>query len=84
MRFLEQRLQPAKSNQIAILRITLCYELRVSTFAAEPFPTPSPDGNTLCFNRSTTFDSQDSNIRVTTRADAHSSWASVNLEFIEV
>jgi Tol biopolymer transport system component len=47
----------------------------VNTAAFEAFPTPSPDGNTLYFNRSTTFDSQDSDIWVTSRSDAHSPWA---------
>ena len=47
----------------------------INTAAFEAFPTPSPDGNTLYFNRSTTFDSQDSDIWVTSRADAHSPWA---------
>ena len=47
----------------------------LNTAAFEGFPTPSPDGNTLYFNRSTTFDSQDSDIWVTSRADAHSPWA---------
>ena len=47
----------------------------LNTAAFEAFPTPSPDGNTLYFNRSTTFDSQDSDIWVTSRSDAHSPWA---------
>jgi OOP family OmpA-OmpF porin len=47
----------------------------VNTAAFEAFPTPSPDGNTLYFNRSTSFDSQDSDIWVTSRSDAHSPWA---------
>jgi Tol biopolymer transport system component len=47
----------------------------LNTAAFEAFPTPSPDGNTLYFNRSTTFDSQDSDIWVTGRSDAHSPWA---------
>jgi len=47
----------------------------VNTAAFEAFPTPSPDGNTLYFNRSTTFDSQDSDIWVASRPDAHSPWA---------
>ena len=46
----------------------------LNTAAFEAFPTPSPDGNTLYFNRSTTFDSQDSDIWVTSRSDAHSPW----------
>jgi Tol biopolymer transport system component len=47
----------------------------LNTAAFEAFPTPSPDGNTLYFNRSTTFDSQDSDIWVTSRSDAHALWA---------
>ncbi len=47
----------------------------LNTVAFEAFPTPSPDGNTLYFNRSTTFDSQDSDIWVTSRSDAQSPWA---------
>ena len=47
----------------------------LNTAAFEAFPTPSPDGNMLFFNRSTTFDSQDSDIWVTSRSDAHSPWA---------
>ena len=47
----------------------------LNTAAFEAFPTPSPDGNTLYFNRSTTFDSPDSDIWVTSRSDANSSWA---------
>jgi hypothetical protein len=47
----------------------------LNTAAFEAFPTPSPDGNTLYFNRSTTFDSQDSDIWVTSRSDADSPWA---------
>lgn len=47
----------------------------LNTAAFEAFPTPSPDGNTLYFNRSTTFDSQDSDIWVTNRSDADSPWA---------
>jgi hypothetical protein len=41
---------------------------RLNTDAFEAFPTPSPDGAMLYFNRSTTFDSQDSDIWVTTRS----------------
>jgi Tol biopolymer transport system component len=40
----------------------------LNTDAFEAFPTPSADGLTLFFNRSTTFDSQDSDIWVSTRA----------------
>jgi OOP family OmpA-OmpF porin len=47
----------------------------LNTAAFEAFPTPSPDGNTLYFNRSTTFASQDSDIWVTNRSDADSPWA---------
>jgi len=45
-----------------------------NTAAFEAFPTPCPDGNTLYFNRSTRFDSQDSDIWVSSRSDAHSPW----------
>ena len=47
---------------------------RVNTEAFEAFPTPSADGRTLYFNRSTTFDSQDSDIWVTSRAGREDSW----------
>ena len=47
----------------------------LNTTAFEAFPTPGPDGNTLYFNRSTTFDSPDSDIWITSRPDAHSPWA---------
>jgi OmpA-OmpF porin, OOP family len=46
----------------------------LNTAAFEAFPTPGPDGNTLYFNRSTTFDSQDSDIFVTTRTKAQAPW----------
>lgn len=39
----------------------------LNTEAFEAFPTPSSDGLTLYFNRSTTFDSQDSDIWMSTR-----------------
>ena len=51
----------------------------LNTAAFEAFPTPSPDGNTLYFNRSTTFDSQDSDIWVTSRSDTDSPWAAPQL-----
>lgn len=47
----------------------------LNTEAFEAFPTPSPDGLTLYFNRSTTFDSQDSDIWVSTRASADDQWS---------
>lgn len=47
---------------------------RLNTDAFEAFPTPSADGLTLFFNRSTTFDSQDSDIWVSTRAHAGDEW----------
>jgi Tol biopolymer transport system component len=47
---------------------------RLNTDAFEAFPTPSADGLTLFFNRSTTFDSQDSDIWVSTRAHADDEW----------
>jgi Tol biopolymer transport system component len=46
----------------------------LNTDAFEAFPTPSADGLTLFFNRSTTFDSQDSDIWVSTRARADDHW----------
>jgi Tol biopolymer transport system component len=46
----------------------------VNTEAFEAFPTPSADGNTLYFNRSTTWDSPDSEIWVTTRATENEPW----------
>jgi Tol biopolymer transport system component len=46
----------------------------LNTAAFEAFPTPTADGNTLYFNRSTTFDSQDADIWVTTRPNAHTPW----------
>lgn len=46
----------------------------VNTEAFEAFPTPSADGNTLYFNRSTTFDSPDSDIWVTTRSSPSEPW----------
>jgi hypothetical protein len=47
----------------------------LNTAAFEAFPTPTADGNTLFFNRSTTFDSNDSDIWVTSRSDAQAPWA---------
>jgi Tol biopolymer transport system component len=47
----------------------------LNTDAFEAFPTPGADGLTLYFNRSTTFDSQDSDIWVSTRASPDSQWA---------
>lgn len=46
----------------------------VNTEAFEAFPTPSADGNTLYFNRSTTFDSPDSEIWMTTRSNRNEPW----------
>src|SRR5262249_30702597 len=46
----------------------------LNTAAFEAFPTPSSDGNTLYFNRSTTFDSADSDIWVTSRRSSESQW----------
>jgi imidazolonepropionase-like amidohydrolase/Tol biopolymer transport system component len=46
----------------------------INTGAFEAFPTPSADGNTLYFNRSTTWDSPDSDIWVTTRANEYEPW----------
>ena len=47
---------------------------RLNTEAFEAFPTPSPDGLMLYFNRSTTFDSQDSDIWVTSRTGSAGEW----------
>lgn len=47
----------------------------LNTDAFEAFPTPSTDGLTLFFNRSTTFDSQDSDIWVSTRARTGDQWS---------
>jgi Tol biopolymer transport system component len=47
----------------------------LNTDAFEAFPTPSADGLTLFFNRSTTFDSQDSDIWLSTRARADDRWS---------
>lgn len=47
----------------------------INTDAFEAFPTPSADGLTLFFNRSTTFDSQDSDIWVSTRARPDDQWS---------
>jgi hypothetical protein len=48
---------------------------RLNTEAFEAFPTPSADGTTLYFNRSTTFDSQDSDIWMSTRAGPADEWS---------
>jgi Tol biopolymer transport system component len=47
---------------------------RLNTEEFEAFPTPSADGKMLYFNRSTTFDSQDSDIWVTSRAGPEDEW----------
>jgi hypothetical protein len=47
----------------------------INTGAFEAFPTPSADGNTLYFNRSTTFDSPDSDIWMTTRSSENEAWS---------
>jgi Tol biopolymer transport system component len=46
----------------------------LNTDAFEAFPTPAADGKTLYFNRSTTFDSQDSDIWVASRAGPGGQW----------
>jgi imidazolonepropionase-like amidohydrolase len=46
----------------------------INTGAFEAFPTPSADGNALYFNRSTAWDSPDSDIWVTTRANEDEHW----------
>lgn len=47
---------------------------QINTDAFEAFATPSPDGNVLYFNRSTLFDSQDSDIWVTSRTGPAGEW----------
>jgi hypothetical protein len=46
----------------------------LSTGEFEAFPTPGADGNTLYFNRSTTFDSADTDIWVAVRPRAGAPW----------
>jgi Tol biopolymer transport system component len=46
----------------------------LNTDAFEAFPTPSADGRALYFNRSTTFDSDDSDIWVSTRTATDAPW----------
>ena len=46
----------------------------LNTAAFEAFPTPSPDGRELYFNRSTSFDSDDSDIWVSTRTERSAPW----------
>jgi Tol biopolymer transport system component len=48
---------------------------RLNTDAFEAFPTPTPDGTMLYFNRSTSFDSQDSDIWLTSRANPAGEWS---------
>ena len=48
---------------------------RLNTEEFEAFPTPTADGNMLYFNRSTTFDSQDSDIYVTSRTGPDDEWS---------
>jgi Tol biopolymer transport system component len=48
---------------------------QLNTEAFEAFPTPSADGTMLYFNRSTTFDSQDSDIWMSTRLGPESRWS---------
>lgn len=48
---------------------------RLNTEEFEAFPTPTADGNTLYFNRSTTFDSQNSDIYVTSRSGPDDEWS---------
>jgi Tol biopolymer transport system component len=47
----------------------------LNTHAFEAFPTPSADGKLLYFNRSTTFDSQDSDIWVAMRTVQPEKWS---------
>jgi Tol biopolymer transport system component len=47
----------------------------LNTEAFEAFPTPSADDQRLYFNRSTTFDSPDSDIWVTARAGPEEQWS---------
>jgi Tol biopolymer transport system component len=46
----------------------------INTEIFEGFPTPSADGNTLYFNRSTTASSPDGDIWITTRLNAEEPW----------
>ena len=46
----------------------------LNTDAFEAFPTPSADGRTLYFNRSTSFDSDDSDLWVSTRTGSDAPW----------
>jgi Tol biopolymer transport system component len=46
----------------------------LNTDAFEAFPTPSADGRSLYFNRSTNFDSDDSDIWVSTRTGPNGQW----------
>jgi Tol biopolymer transport system component len=48
---------------------------RLNTDAFEAFPTPGPDGTVLYFNRSTTFDSRDSDLWVSSRAGPAGVWS---------
>jgi len=48
---------------------------RINTNAFEAFPTPTPDGTMLYFSRSTSFDSQDSDIWLTSRANPAGEWS---------
>jgi hypothetical protein len=47
----------------------------INTKLFEAFPTPSSDGNTLYFERSTSITSHDSDIWVTTRANSNEPWS---------
>jgi len=48
----------------------------LNTEAFEAFPTPSADGTLLYFNRSSSFDSDDSDIWVSSRAKPNGRWSS--------
>jgi len=48
---------------------------RINTDAFEAFPTPTPDGTMLYFNRSTSFESQDSDIWLTSRSSPAGEWS---------
>lgn len=48
---------------------------KLNTAAFEAFPTPSADGMALYFNRSTSFDSQDSDLWISTRTRLDGAWS---------
>jgi OOP family OmpA-OmpF porin len=48
---------------------------QINTESFEAFPTPNADATVLYFNRSTTFDSQDSDIWMSTRVGSKEEWS---------